>query len=128
MRRPVPGRRVFVLVVLTMLTGCSTASRPASPDPDIAPADPTPAKDVVVRLDRGERADLSARAREDLEQAETMLERTDRSAWGTEESNRLAAVKELMDAARTSYEAQEYEAAATLARKARLLATELAGG
>lgn len=137
MRRPVAGRRVLVLVTLTMLAGCSTVPRPVSPDPDPSPdrpvdptpaVDPAPAKEVVVRLDRGERADLSARAREDLAEAEKLLEAADRSAWGTEDLDRLAAVKELMEAARTSYAEQDYDAAATLARKARLLATELTGG
>jgi hypothetical protein len=88
-----------------------------------APADP----EVAVGIGEAEKADLEAQARKDLAEAEEVLRALRVESLGGDRSEQVRTVQSLIGAARDAL-ATDPVAAATLARKARLLAGELSPG
>jgi len=125
-----------------LLAGCASSSRVVAPEPDapVVPAPepvvvtpaapdssaPPPAADpaVAVGLDDARKAELAAQARKDIAAAERAIGALAPAPAGSTRAEKLRTAQSLLAAARDAV-AADPEAAATLARKARVLAEEL---
>jgi hypothetical protein len=111
-----------------------SATSPRSPTSPQAPASPSaaesaeaPAPGVTVELSDAERERLSRAIEDDLNETTSLLRRIDRSALDDEGRDRLDAIQRLVETTREAMAENDLQSAATLSRKARLLAGELAG-
>jgi hypothetical protein len=140
---------VAAAALAVLAWGCSRApTRPAeidepppatppAPEPDRAPtadialpdsAEASPldeAQEILVDLDDEERQTLTSNAQRDLREAEQSIRDAERRVLSAENRETLATVEGLLAAARDAFAEHDIQAAATLAHKARLLASEL---
>jgi hypothetical protein len=80
-----------------------------------------------VELNAGQRANLAAQASKDLDAAQHAIQTLPRQNVPAARLQKIETVEGLIHAARAAYDS-DIEAAASLAHKARLLATELGPG
>ena len=136
--RRLSSRMAGCLWVLLLLasqgTGCGGSARSVEPPstdtpkraaPSVAAADTVPAPQVKVEVTDEEKAKLEAQARDDLAQTTAMIDKIDREHVAAEALEKLKTVESLITAAESAGEKGDVTAMANLARKARLLATEL---
>jgi hypothetical protein len=88
------------------------------------PAPLPPDREVAVELDAAKKSELAAQARNDLEEAARLIAPV-RAAPPPAAAEKLRTVESMIDQARHALP-DDPDAAATLARKARLLAEEIA--
>jgi hypothetical protein len=96
--------------------------RPAKPAAD---ADTLPAPQLKVDVADEKKATLAAQAKDDLAQTKAMIGKLDRQRMAVEASEKLKTVEGLILAAESAGEMGDVTAMANLARKARLLTSEL---
>ena len=82
---------------------------------------------VSVDIPEKERADLAAKTREDIRETEAILSALEAGADRDRMRERIDTVRGLIQQSRAAGDRKDARAAATLAHKARLLATEMAG-
>jgi hypothetical protein len=113
----------------------TAAAPPEAPPPDVAPPDPVAvenpvpveeAQEIVVELDDAQRAALATQAERDLALAVQDVRDAQLRTLSAQELETLATVEGLVAAARDKLAADDIQAAANLANKAKLLAAELA--
>lgn len=98
---------------------------PPTPEPTPPPeAKISAQQEVGVELDASTKADLAAQTRKDLEEAERLVRTLASGALTTDRREKVATVDSLITSARAAFDT-DVEAAAALARKARLLAEEI---
>jgi hypothetical protein len=106
-------------------------SKPSgSPPASTSPASPPEPKissqqEVGVELDAATKADLAAQTRKDLDEAERLVRTLASGELSADRRERVATVDSMITSARAALDT-DLEAAAALARKARLLAEEIA--
>jgi hypothetical protein len=101
----------------------ASARRPAAPV--VAPAEP--AMPVLIQLTDEERVRLTEETNKDLALTNVCLQRIDRSRLSRERAQALADVEDLLQSVMKARGSNDIQAAARLARKARLLAEDLVG-
>lgn len=112
-------------------TARTPAAPPAAPAADPAETEeqeePAQPIQITIRLSEEERTRLQAETAEDLSRASRSLALVDRGRLSDEEAQRVTAADEMLAAAQDAMAKGDLQAAARLARKARLLAEEAAG-
>ncbi|MGH2571619.1 MAG: hypothetical protein ACRDGR_10355, partial [bacterium] len=110
-------------------------AQPETPPADVAPPEAVAVEnpgvveepqEIVVELDEAQRAELAAGVERDLRIAVDAVREAQLRELSAEQQETLATVEELAAAARNAVAADDIQAAANLANKAKLLAAELA--
>jgi hypothetical protein len=102
------------------------AAEPAGESPgSVAQGEASPTPEVSVDLTAEERERLNAESAQDIASARQIIETIDRQRLSADELDKLRIVEGMIHSADEAHRTEDLQAAAGLARKARLLAEEL---